>query len=345
MAKEYKWSTRVSFDNDTPALSTGVIGGDTNWHTTSSLSGNADAVYYYHDANWPSSGPWTDANSSRVDTKVTDTWTASIDSLNVLTITVQTKINYIERTNLQGTNTNTPNRSIEAFNAAGSRVFGPYIDSNLTSAHNISGEINLGTQTIVLNPGESAERSTVSLHNQTVGLPSYDDIKIGVRFQNPLPLPTTYRLTYDANGGSGAPAAQTTTTADSSVTFTVSSTAPTWGYYRFLGWSRVRHEESCTDADVEYRAGDTITLQESSPTLTLYAVWMKDYRPGTSLDTNTSVWKSHNRTNGACHVRTNSGWQECRTIGGEAGAKGNPPLILHAANADSWYNQKKLGKE
>lgn len=71
----------------------------------------------------------------------------------------------------------------------------------------------------------------------------------------------------------------------------------------------------------------------------------KDYRPGATLDTNTSIWKSHNSTNGACHVRTNSGWQECRTQGGSEGERGNPPLILTAANANSWRNQKLLGKQ
>ena len=73
-----------------------------------------------------------------------------------------------------------------------------------------------------------------------------------------------------------------------------------------------------------------------------------DYRPGATLDTNTSVWKSHNRANGACHVlpnTTGTNWQECRTIGGDVGAQGNPPLILHDANANSWYNQKRIGKE
>lgn len=71
----------------------------------------------------------------------------------------------------------------------------------------------------------------------------------------------------------------------------------------------------------------------------------KDYRPGASLDTNTSVWKSHNRERGACHVLKNGVWQECRTVGGDEGEKGNPPLILTAANANSWRNQKLLGKQ
>ena len=81
----------------------------------------------------------------------------------------------------------------------------------------------------------------------------------------------------------------------------------------------------------------------------VWASWFDlDYRPGATLDTNTSVWKSHNRANGACHIlpnTTGTNWHECRTVGGEASAQGNPPLILHAANASSWYNQKRLGKE
>ena len=71
----------------------------------------------------------------------------------------------------------------------------------------------------------------------------------------------------------------------------------------------------------------------------------KDYRPGTSLDTHTGVWKSHNRENGACPVLKNGIWQECRTVGGDEGEKGNPPLILTAPNADSWRDQKLLGKQ
>lgn len=80
----------------------------------------------------------------------------------------------------------------------------------------------------------------------------------------------------------------------------------------------------------------------------VWASWFDlDYRPGATLDTNTSIWKSHNRLNGACHVLPNTSgtnWHECRTVGGDISAQGNPPLILHAADASSWYNQKRLGK-
>lgn len=74
----------------------------------------------------------------------------------------------------------------------------------------------------------------------------------------------------------------------------------------------------------------------------------RDYRPGASLDTGTSVWKSHNRTNGACHVLSNvqnMTWQEMRTLGGDEGDKGNPPSILRQSDSNVWNNQRILGKQ
>lgn len=69
-----------------------------------------------------------------------------------------------------------------------------------------------------------------------------------------------------------------------------------------------------------------------------------DFRPGATLDTNTSVWKSHNRTNGACHIMAAPGtsvWHECRTIG-NGDIFGDPPSLYHDSK---WYNQRLLGKE
>lgn len=344
MAKTYQWSTKTNFASDTD-LDYGVIPNDPSWHTETAGNGSATASYYYRDANQP---PYTDANSSRVITSVSNTWTASISDLNVLTINLHTTINSIARDDVVGTNPATPGRYITVKNSGGTTVFGPYTDSDISYAHSISGEVSVGDTTIVIQPGASAEHSALQLHNQTIGGSSYDDIGIGVRFKNTLPTPTTYTLNYDANGGTGAPSAQSHTTGESSYTFTVSSTKPTWGLYKFLGWSNSPVSGSGTSADVDYEAGDTITLTSSGATKTIYAVWMKDYRPGASLNTTTSVWRSHNRVNGACHVlsnTTNITWQECRTIGGAEGEKGNPPLILTAANANSWRNQKRLGKE
>ena len=74
--------------------------------------------------------------------------------------------------------------------------------------------------------------------------------------------PTTYKVTYNANGGSGAPASQTKT---HNVTLTLSSTKPTRTGYTFLGWSTSSSATSAT-----YSAGGSYTTNAS---VTLYAVW------------------------------------------------------------------------
>lgn len=74
--------------------------------------------------------------------------------------------------------------------------------------------------------------------------------------------PTTYTVSYNANGGSGAPSSQTKT---KDVTLTLSSTKPTRSSYTFLGWST-----SSTATSPTYYAGGSYTANASA---TLYAVW------------------------------------------------------------------------
>lgn len=77
----------------------------------------------------------------------------------------------------------------------------------------------------------------------------------------------TYTVTYNANGGSGAPSAQTKT---HGVNLTLSGTKPTRSNYDFLGWST---SSSATTAS--YSSGGTFTVNANT---TLYAVWkIKSY--------------------------------------------------------------------
>ena len=75
-----------------------------------------------------------------------------------------------------------------------------------------------------------------------------------------------YTLSFDANGGSGAPSSETEE-ADSSgyATITIPSTVPIRTNYTFLGWSK---SSSATYAS--YQAGDSIDISKDT---TLYAVW------------------------------------------------------------------------
>lgn len=74
-----------------------------------------------------------------------------------------------------------------------------------------------------------------------------------------------YTVSYDANGGSGAPASQTKNTEE---TLTISDVIPTRYGYNFIGWAANKDAISA-----EYQPGDLYTNQNN---ITLYAVWQRD---------------------------------------------------------------------
>ena len=76
----------------------------------------------------------------------------------------------------------------------------------------------------------------------------------------------TYTISYNANGGSGAPKSQTKTYGKD---LTLSSTKPTRTNYNFEGWST-----SSTATSATYRAGERYTDNKAA---TLYAVWTLAY--------------------------------------------------------------------
>ena len=99
-----------------------------------------------------------------------------------------------------------------------------------------------------------------SSHPFTLYLSNYP-----ARFQN-------IKLTYDANGGTNAPASETKQVEKGqSATFTVSDLKPTRENYTFKGWST---DENAATA--EYNGGDRITINQNT---TLYAVWEENNEP------------------------------------------------------------------
>ena len=79
------------------------------------------------------------------------------------------------------------------------------------------------------------------------------------------PTLETYAVSYDANGGSNAPSAQTKT---QGVDLTLSYQEPTRSGYTFLGWSQFSWSTT-----VYYQPGDTYS---NDAAITLYAVWEED---------------------------------------------------------------------
>lgn len=76
----------------------------------------------------------------------------------------------------------------------------------------------------------------------------------------------TYTVSYNANGGSGAPASQTKTYGQ---TLTLSSTKPTRTNYNFKGWGT-----SASSTTVSYASGASYTANAA---ITLYAIWELAY--------------------------------------------------------------------
>ena len=123
-----------------------------------------------------------------------------------------------------------------------------------------SGTIASGTTTIKHNAdGTHAQiRAYAKVYDTGFSPSSADD------YSPYLSLPTikrTYTVSYNANGGTGAPASQTKTYG---VNLTLSSTVPTRYGYTFKGWAT-----SSTGA-VAYSPGGTYTANSA---ITLYAIW------------------------------------------------------------------------
>lgn len=81
---------------------------------------------------------------------------------------------------------------------------------------------------------------------------------------NTSDLNQTYKVTYNANGGTGAPAAQTK---NHGANLTLSSTKPKRTGYTFVGWAKTASATSAA-----YSAG---SIYSDDKNITLYAVWRK----------------------------------------------------------------------
>jgi len=96
--------------------------------------------------------------------------------------------------------------------------------------------------------------------------------------------PTTYTITYNANGGTGAPPADTKT---QGVALTLSSTKPTRTGYAFKGWAN-----SKTATTAQWQPGGSYTIDGNA---TLWAVW-EAVPNGQRVNFDTDRWSFGNQT-------------------------------------------------
>lgn len=111
------------------------------------------------------------------------------------------------------------------------------------------------------------------------------------------------------------------------VTFSYYVTVPALGTVN-VGLGRYWNDIANTSIDDEFSGG-----------LVVYNPNRPDYRPGQRLVSGT--WQSHNRSGGRCHRLVGESWTEMRTENGGTGT-GTPPL---RRTNNTWYNQRKVGKE
>lgn len=184
--------------------------------------------------------------------KITTTLSLSSQSVANNTSTVTWKVKYSK-----SSSTYNNNGAKYYVNVGGNRVkSGTWKPKKGTT----SGTIASGTTTIKHNAdGTHAQiRAYAKVYDTGFSPSSADD------YSPYLTLPTikrTYTVSYNANGGTGAPASQTKTYGTN---LTLSSTIPTRAGYAFKGWAT-----SSTGA-VAYPAGGTYTANSA---ITLYAVW------------------------------------------------------------------------
>ena len=136
-----------------------------------------------------------------------------------------------------------------------------------------SGSIDNENWTVLKNWGTTTSKvsfSSMKNQNFTVTLEDYPYRYYKVEsFNTNSPMfltgyikPMSYTLSYDANGGSGAPSSSTHEKGSAA---TISSTEPTRSGYDFIGWST-----SADSTIAEFVGGDTLEITENT---TLYAVW------------------------------------------------------------------------
>ena len=150
-----------------------------------------------------------------------------------------------------------------------------------------------------------------------------------------------FTLSYNANGGSGAPASQKS---DNKGNVKVSSTVPTRSGYTFLGWSK-----SSTATAAQYKAGNNITLTANT---TLYATWKK-INPSTpdpvyniEIVGYTAELSVSYKSKLTFHAKTEapSGYKIVWYKNGKAVTEEGNTFVIDQATADSYTVQAKLLK-
>lgn len=133
--------------------------------------------------------------------------------------------------------------------------------TNYGAAHSSGSTTITGTYSI---SGTSKQTKSVKVTFENYNSENGDSAKKSITLSVSVPAWPTYAVKYNANGGSGAPSAQTKV---KGVALKLSTTKPTRTGYTFRGWAT---SSTATSPNGAYDPGDTYSADAA---LTLYAVW------------------------------------------------------------------------
>lgn len=181
------------------------------WTTSTSETGSATYTYTYRDSDTGNNN-----QSTKVAVTVRDEWTVSIDNRNFMTVTVNTTLVSAVRTKI-GSPSNI-NRHLWMRRYKNGTDFAPFpLIDNASTAHTIASNVNMGSYTFTLAPGENAQKASVWWRNTSVGYESRqipniwtDILGVGIHFKNILPadyrpgkVKTTTSTWYSCNKDGG----------------------------------------------------------------------------------------------------------------------------------------------
>ena len=188
MAKQFAYRAQMEIlQGGYPGEDTGVSPADSDWHTTDQLTGSSTHTYYYRD-----SGCGNDNNSSKVEVTITDSWTASFDNRNNLTVQVHSVVDSIVRGDIRG-NPNACGTIMVRIHLKRERNGGDvavYPNGsewmNMNFSGTIASNVDLGTYSFTIAPGQELSRGTLYLYNDAQS--GFDDeFEMGIFFKNIMP--------------------------------------------------------------------------------------------------------------------------------------------------------------
>lgn len=142
-----------------------------------------------------------------------------------------------------------------------------------------------------------------------------------------IPAKTSYTITYNANGGSGAPSSQTKW---HGTNVSISSTKPTRTGYTFQGWALT------STGSVLYAPGETCTRNEN---LTLYAIWKANtYTISYNANGGSGAPSSQTKTYGVTLILSNTKPTRTRYTFKGWGTSSSATTVSYAAGANYTAN-------